>query len=30
LITRPNYAGMESVGLLIDFFGKSLKEFNQI
>ena len=30
LIARPNYAGMESVGLLIDFFGKSLKEFDQV
>ena len=25
LITRPNYAGMESVKMLVDFFGNSLK-----
>ena len=29
LITRSNYAGMESVKLLLNFFKKSLKEFNK-
>lgn len=30
LITRPNFAGMESIGMLINFFNRSLKEFNNI
>jgi LysR family hydrogen peroxide-inducible transcriptional activator len=30
LITRPNFAGMESIGILINFFNRSLKEFNNI
>ena len=29
LIIRPNYAGMESVKILIDFFGNSLKELDK-
>ena len=29
LITRPNYAGMENVKMLIDFFGNSLKELDK-
>ena len=29
LIIRPNYAGMESVKILIDFFGNSLKELDE-
>ena len=29
LIIRPNYAGMESVKILIDFFGNSLKEIDE-
>ena len=29
LIIRPNYAGMESVKILIDFFGNSLREFDK-
>ena len=30
LITRPNFAGMESIGMLINFFNRFLKEFNNI
>ena len=30
LITRPNFAGMESIRMLIDFFSRSLKEFDNI
>ena len=30
LITRPNFAGMESIEILINFFNRSLKEFNNI
>ena len=29
LIIRPNYAGMESVKILIDFFGNSLRELDK-
>ena len=29
LITRPNYAGMENVKMLVDFFGNSLKELDK-
>ena len=29
LIIRPNYAGMESVKVLIDFFGNSLREIDK-
>ena len=29
LVIRPNYAGMKSVEMLLDFFKKSLKEFNK-
>ena len=29
LIIRPNYAGMESVKILIDFFGNSLREIDK-
>ena len=30
LITRPNFAGMESIRMLINFFSRSLKEFDNI
>jgi len=29
LVIRPNYAGMKSVEMLLDFFKKALKEFNK-
>ena len=29
LITRPNYAGIENVKMLVDFFGNSLKELDK-
>ena len=29
LITRPNYAGMERIKLLVGLFRKSLKELNR-
>ena len=30
LITRPNFAGMESIRMLINFFSRSLKEFDNV
>jgi len=30
LITRPNFAGMESIRILINFFSRSLKEFDNV